>query len=69
MTLNMRGALKFDEGYDKGYGIGYGTGYDKGRNAEKLSTARRMLDAGMSPEQVVLATELPVSEVHALMEA
>ena len=55
MTLNMEYDLRYDEGIDAG------------REDEKLATARRMLDDGMSPEQISRLTVLPIATGHALM--
>ena len=45
----------------------YQEGMAEGVNNEKLATARRMLSAGFTPEQVALATSLPVSEVEKML--
>ena len=49
------------------YQEGVAEGMAKGANDEKLATARRMLSAGFTPEQVALATSLPVSEVEKML--
>ena len=45
----------------------YQEGVAEGVNNEKLATARRMLSAGFTAEQVALATSLPVSEVEKML--
>ena len=45
----------------------YQEGMAEGVNNEKLATARRMLSAGFTAEQVALATSLPVSEVEKML--
>ena len=59
MTLAMRDALNFEDGAEYGR--------QEGRQEALLDIARRMLSAGMSPEQISRLTVLPMAEVRALM--
>ena len=47
----------------------YQEGVAEGVNNEKLATARRMLSAGFTAEQVALATSLPVGDVAKLLSS
>ena len=51
------------------YQEGMAEGMVKGANDEKLATARRMLSAGFTAEQVALATSLPVGDVEKLLSS
>ena len=51
------------------YQEGMAEGMAKGANDEKLATARRMLSAGFTAEQVALATSLPVGNVEKLLSS
>ena len=58
------------EGEKRGIKLGRAEGEKRGitlgRKEEKFATARRMLDDGMSPEQVARLTVLPIEEVSVL---
>lgn len=45
----------------------YQEGRAEGANEEKLATAKRMLDAGFTPEQVSVATSLSSADVEKLV--
>ena len=57
------------EGMAEGMAKGMAEGMVKGANDEKLATARRMLSAGFTAEQVALATSLPVGDVEKLLSS
>ena len=59
---NIYATRKFDEkkGMEKGMA--------KEMEKEKLSTARRLLSMGLSDEQVLTATELPLEEIQKMRE-
>ena len=59
----------YQEGVAEGMAEGMAKGMAKGANDEKLATARRMLSAGFTPEQVSLATSLPVGDVEKLLSS
>ncbi len=48
------------------YQEGRAEGKAEGVNDEKIATAKRMLSAGFTPEQISVATSLPASEVEKL---
>ena len=62
MALNMRDALKYDEGIDAGVILGR----QEGRQEEKFDTARRLKAMGLSLEQIVQATGLSIAAINAL---
>ena len=57
----------YQEGVAEGRAEGMAEGMVKGANDEKLATARRMLSAGFTAEQVALATSLSLGEVEKLL--
>ena len=78
MALNMRDALKYDEGVDAGAILGRKEGLKEGlkkgrqkglkegRQKEKFDTARRMKAMGMPGGQILQATGLSLNEIDAL---
>ena len=57
-----------EEGVEKGRAEGMAKGMEKGRAEERLATAKRLLDMGLSPEQVAQGSGLPLNEVMKLMQ-
>ena len=61
----------YDEGYEKGISIGLeqglerglATGREEGAYQNKLETARKLITMGLSIEQVVQGTGLPIETV------
>ena len=74
MALNMRDALKYDEGVDAGMILGRHEGRKEGRKEgriegrqeEKFDTARRLKTMGMTTEQIVQATGLSIAAINTL---
>ena len=62
----------YDEGYEKGITIGLEQGLERGleRGAyqNKLETARKLITMGLSIEQVVQGTGLPIETVMGLRQ-
>ena len=52
-----------EEGVEKGRAEGRAEGMAKGRAEERLATAKRLLDMGLSAEQVAQGSGLPLNEV------
>ncbi len=65
-SVRVEKTLQHDS-YQEGVAEGMAKGTIKGANDEKLATARRMLSAGFTAEQVSLATSLSVSEVEKML--
>ena len=57
-----------EEGVEKGRAEGRAEGMAKGRAEERLATAKRLLDMGLSAEQVAQGSDLPLNEVMKLIE-
>ena len=57
-----------EEGVEKGRAEGMAEGMAKGRAEERLATAKRLLDMGLSAEQVAQGSDLPLNEVMKLIE-
>ena len=57
-----------EEGVEKGRAEGRAEGMAKGRAEERLATAKRLLDMGLSAEQVAQGSGLPLNEVMKLIE-
>ena len=53
----------YDEGYEKGISIGLEQGLEQGAYQTKLETARKLITMGLSIEQVVQGTGLPIETV------
>lgn len=62
----------YDEGYEKGISIGLErgrvTGREQGAYQTKLETARKLITMGLSIEQVVQGTGLPIETVMGLRQ-
>ena len=56
------------EGMAEGMAKGRAEGMAKGRAEERLATAKRLLDMGLSAEQVAQGSDLPLNEVMKLIE-
>ena len=57
-----------EKGRAEGRAEGMAKGIAKGRAEERLATAKRLLDMGLSPEQVAQGSGLPLNEVMKLMQ-
>ena len=61
------------EGLEEGISIGLTQGIERGREQgayeKALETARKFLSMGLSPEQVVQGTNLPLEVVQELMKS
>ena len=58
----------YDEGYEKGISIGLERGLERGAYQNKLETARKLITMGLSIEQVVQGTGLPIETVMGLRQ-
>ena len=58
----------YDEGYEKGISIGLEQGLERGAYQNKLETARKLITMGLSIEQVVQGTGLPIETVMGLRQ-
>ncbi|MDD7274904.1 MAG: hypothetical protein PUH08_04465 [Treponema sp.] len=58
----------YDEGYEKGISIGLEQGLEQGAYQTKLETARKLITMGLSIEQVVQGTGLPIETVMGLRQ-
>lgn len=58
----------YDEGYEKGISIGLERGLERGAYQTKLETARKLITMGLSIEQVVQGTGLPIETVMGLRQ-
>jgi len=65
MDLGME--LGREEGLEKGRVEGEIIGLEKGREAEKIETAKTMLKDGMAPEVVQKYTKLSISKIMTLL--
>ena len=57
----------YQEGRAEGRAQGRAEGLAEGANSEKVATAKRMLSAGFTPEQVSIATSMPMNDVKKLL--
>lgn len=57
-----------EKGRAEGMAKGMAKGMEKGRAEERLATAKRLLDMGLSAEQVAQGSGLPLNEVMKLIE-
>lgn len=57
----------YQEGRAEGRAQGRAEGMAEGVNSEKVATAKRMLSAGFTPEQVSIATSMPMNDVKKLL--
>ena len=65
-SVRVEKTLQHDS-YQEGRAEGMAEGRAAGANDEKVATAKRMLSAGFSPEQVAVATSLSAGEVEKLL--
>ena len=65
-SVRVEKTLQHDS-YQEGRAEGMVEGRAAGANDEKVATAKRMLSAGFSPEQVAVATSLSAGEVEKLL--
>ena len=56
------------DGYEEGISIGLATGREEGAYQTKLETARKLITMGLSIEQVVQGTGLPIETVMGLRQ-
>ena len=63
----------YDEGYEKGISIGLEQGLERGLEQGayqiKLETARKLITMGLSIEQVVQGTGLPMETIQELIDS
>lgn len=57
----------YQEGRAEGRAQGRAEGLAEGANSEKVATAKRMLSAGFTPEQVSIATSMLMNDVKKLL--
>ena len=65
-SVRVEKTLQHDS-YQEGRAEGMAEGRAAGANDEKVATAKRMLSAGFSPEQVAVATSLSAGDVEKLL--
>ena len=59
----------YAEGREEGISIGLEQGLERGAYQKAVETAKRMIDLGITVEQVQLCTNLPLDVVQSLMES
>lgn len=68
MTWAVKMADARYDGYDEGYEKGISIGLEQGAYQTKLETARKLITMGLSIEQVVQGTGLPIETVMGLRQ-
>ena len=68
MTWSITMADMKREGFEEGLQQGLQQGREQGAYEKALETARKFLSMGLSPEQVVQGTNLPLDVVQALAQ-
>ena len=69
MTWSITMADMRRDGFEEGLTTGLEQGREQGAYEKALETARKFLSMGLSPEQVVQGTNLPLEVVQELMKS